>query len=183
MADSIEKIIDKVSGYEILNGIIPGAVYVYFINRITPFSIVADDICVSLILYYFIGTIISRIGSLIIEPLINKKVVYRTGTKVTYSPYEDYVKAETKDSAGRIKAVSSLNNMYRSFESLGICVLVTYMFSVVWQGIGVTEFVIRLLAVVGLLSLVLLFALSSKKQTRYLTKRVQELRKTDGEQK
>ena len=72
-------ILNKISSYNLLNYLLPGAV----------FSVVAElfglipaptEIVEKLIWFYFVGMVISRLGSLILEPLLKKMAFVRLQT-------------------------------------------------------------------------------------------------------
>ena len=65
-----------------------------------------------MVIYYFIGLFISRIGSLVIEPML-KKMRF-----IKYANYADFAKAVKTDS--KIDTLSEMNNYLRS---LFTCVL------------------------------------------------------------
>ena len=75
---------------------------------------------IGLFLYYFIGLIISRIGSLILEPFL-KLIKF-----VRFADYEDYVMASKSDP--KIDLFSEQNNMYRTLCSLFIMLILFKIF-------------------------------------------------------
>ena len=68
----MESLLDKISSYNILNNIIPGAVFVYFWSALDIGTFPSDNIVESVILYYFCGLIVSRVASLVIEWFFKK---------------------------------------------------------------------------------------------------------------
>ena len=115
-----------------------------------------------LFVYYFIGSVISRVGSLFIEPLLKR-------TKfVTFAPYSDFVAAAKEDP--KIEILSEQNNMYRT-----ICAMLLLFGAV----IAIDKFgkqCIWLEEWSGYLMLTALFTLylfSYRKQCNYITNRVE----------
>ena len=64
----IESLLEKLSSYNLLNNLLPGAIFCYLLKTIVNIDI-SNNIVEDLFVYYFIGMIISRIGSIIIEPI------------------------------------------------------------------------------------------------------------------
>jgi hypothetical protein len=60
---------EKISSYNIFNNLFP-ALFVYLLERSTKVILSTDDIVKNIVLYYFAGLIIGRVGSIIIEPLL-----------------------------------------------------------------------------------------------------------------
>ena len=80
----------------------------FFFGLTLPTKNVGEDIVV----YYFTGLIINRIGSLTVEPIL-KKLRF-----IKYAPYSDFAKAAKADS--KIDTLSEMNNYTRSLLT---CVL------------------------------------------------------------
>jgi succinate-acetate transporter protein len=120
------------------------------------------DIIIGLFLYYFCGLVISRIGSLILEPAL-KKVSF-----VTFASYRDFVRVSTKDPT--VEILSEVNNMYRTLSALFFVLLVIKPFEIVmrWFNLNADTAVYILFVI-----LFVLFALSYRKQTKYITQRVE----------
>jgi hypothetical protein len=151
----------KLSSYNIFNNLFPGTVFVVLAAAVTPFDLRQEDIVIGLFVYYFIGLIISRIGSIAIEPLLKHLKVVR------FADYSEFVKASQRDS--RIEVLSETNNMYRTLCSMIVCVGALNIYgwaSGCWSAIrywGLGALVCGLLV---------LFCLAYSKQTRYIVKRV-----------
>ena len=61
----IQIIIDKLSQYNFLTNILPGTVLCLMIEYVVGYHIINDDIYLSFIMFYFVGMVNSRFGSLI----------------------------------------------------------------------------------------------------------------------
>lgn len=157
----MDKLIDKISSYNIFNYLFPGVVYCLFTQYFFGFGIYQENVVLGVFIYYFVGLTISRIGSIFIGPLVSKVA------RVRFSAYSDFIKASQKDP--KIEMLSEVNNMYRTVVSMLICFIVTAMV------VDVLE-VFPTLANYGEYaapaSLLLLFVLSYKKQTEFIRKRV-----------
>lgn len=156
---------EKISSYGIINNIIPGAVYIAFVERFTSFRIFPEDVLMQLVLCYFIGMVIGRIGSLWIE----KKALKNAAVAF----HEDYTKAEILDSDGKVTTLSTINNMYRTFISLPVCVMVTVLLDCLWAVIPHFEWIKKAIVILGCVLLIVIFVKSYKKQTGYVASRVQ----------
>jgi len=151
--------LEKLSSYNLLNYLLPGVIFSFIVSNVTSFSLIQGDLLVGAFLYYFIGMIISRLGSLIIEP------VYKRLGIVSYSDYSDYVAASNQDK--KLEVLLETNN--RTFVSLFIAVVVTKLYELLVQNCSFFSSYGDLLLV---LLLFLLFSFSYSKQTGYIKSRV-----------
>jgi hypothetical protein len=157
----MKDLLDKLSSYNIFNYLLPGIVFVAFAEKLTSLSLIQKDIVVGVFLYYFIGLVISRIGSLIIEPVL-KKVKF-----ITFTSYSDFVSASKKDD--KLDILSEVNNMYRTFCSLFLLLIVLKCYDFISKNYPVISEWSSSIIVIGLL---LLFLFAYRKQTKYIAKRV-----------
>ena len=156
----MKDLLDKLSSYNIFNYLLPGTIFVGLGAQLTSYSLIQENILIGLFLYYFIGLIISRLGSLILEPLFEKFVKFAT--------YEDYVKASKLDP--KIEIFSEQNNMYRSLCILSIALILLKIYDLIWGSQSLDNVAIIFIFLIGLL---VLFLFSYKKQTeKYVVKRV-----------
>ena len=68
----MEKLLEKLTSYNLFNYLLPGIIFSVLLEKTTNYSIIHKDILIEAFLAYFIGLIISRVSSLIIEPLLIK---------------------------------------------------------------------------------------------------------------
>ncbi len=160
----MKDLLDKLSSYNIINYLLPGVVFVALCESLTTFSFVQKDIVLGAFLYYFIGLVISRIGSLIIEPS------FKYIKLVQYAKYENFVTASNEDD--KLEVLSEVNNMYRTFCSLFFVISLIKVYEKIssyFPGLFIwnTEILI--------VFFLILFCLSYRKQTEYITKRVNKL--------
>jgi len=157
----MKDLMDKLSSYNIFNYLFPGVVFVVITSKLTTYNLIQQDIIVGAFLYYFIGLIISRIGSIFIEPLL-KLVKF-----VKFADYKEFVKATKTDS--KIDTLSEVNNMYRTICSLFLMLIVLKGFEwLTTKWIFLAERKIETL----IIFLFILFLFSYRKQTSYITKRI-----------
>ena len=160
----MEKFLEKISRYHLLNNLIPGVLFLYLVNLLCIFSIDMSDILMVVFVGYFTGSVINRIGSVTIEPWFNKWRI------VNYAPYSDFLKAEGIDE--KIPTLLADNNMYRTFVAMFLLLLVLY----VGHLIPVIDHFMHTdwANVVALCLLLLLYILAYRKQTAYIRKRVRK---------
>ena len=156
----MEKLLEKLTSYNLFNYLLPGIIFSILLEKTTDYSIIQENIVVEAFLAYFIGLLISRISSLIIEPIL-KKVKF-----VKFADYKDFVLASENDN--KIELLSESNNMYRVFISLFVVLIIVNIYEQLLQQIlgEYTNFVVTVF-------LLLLFLSSYRKQTNYITQRVE----------
>ena len=98
----MSSILEKISSYNIFNYLFPGAVFVFACEASDIFKIASDNVILALIIYYFAGMTISRIGSMILDPIL-----MRLGW-IKFSHYSDYLRATEKDAKTALWMTSRL---------------------------------------------------------------------------
>ncbi|MCZ7603145.1 MAG: hypothetical protein M5R37_09765 [Melioribacteraceae bacterium] len=157
----MKELIDKISSYNIFNYLFPGVIFILFTNQFTDYNIQSDNIILDLFLYYFVGLVISRIGSLIIKPLLEKMKI------INFKDYGDFIEASKKDS--KIELYSEINNMYRTLISTFFMLLFIKGINLLQVSVSLgSEWLITIIAV----SLLILFVFAYRKQTDFIKKRV-----------
>lgn len=159
----LSELLDKLTSYNLFNYLLPGAVFAYFAESTLGVSLVPDDLVTAAFIYYFLGVVISRFGSLVLEPLLKKAQF------VKFEAYAAFLSASEKDA--KIDVLVETANMYRTLVSamLLLLMLTAYMklesfyppFAE-WRGL------------VGVSALVLVFLFAYKKQTDYIASRVRK---------
>ncbi|MBX2977434.1 MAG: hypothetical protein KF721_15010 [Ignavibacteriaceae bacterium] len=157
----MKDLLEKLSSYNLFNNLFPGIIFVIATNKLTNYNFAQDNLILGVFLYYFIGLVINRIGSLLIEPLL-KKISF-----VKFVEYNKYVIASQKDAT--IIILSEINNMYRTICALFVVIIILKVYekfeSII---IGLSNWRIEIL----ILILLLLFLFSYRKQTKYIHERV-----------
>ena len=87
----MNEILNKISSYNIFNYLLPGTLFAAIGDALTSYRFIQDDIIIGLFLYYFLGLVISRVGSLFIEPILKKTKFVR------FADYRRYVSASQAD--------------------------------------------------------------------------------------
>ncbi len=165
----MNELLEKISSYNIFNYLLPGALFAVLATRLTSYDLSQTDVVTGAFTYYFIGLVISRIGSLLVEPALKKLGV------VTFAPYADFVSASSSDA--KLEVLSEVNNMYRTLASLSLCLLATMVFdqlagTCLQVRSGVPYLLVTLLAT--------LFVFSYRKQTDYIRSSLQAILNDTG---
>lgn len=158
----MKELLDKISSYNLFNYLLPGVLFVYISSKYLDFKLPTNNIAALLVIYYFIGLVISRFGSLILEPLCK-------GLKIIkFAQYENFLSAAKNDQ--KIELLSEINNMYRTLFSLFTVILLTKFYLLIlkiypplnnWSEIFI------------IFVLLLIFLFSFKKQTQFIVKRIE----------
>ena len=166
----MKEVFDRLSSYNIFNCLLPGALFAGLGEKITTYSLVHENFLIGLFLYYFIGLIISRIGSLTVEPFL-KWIKF-----VKFADYKDYVKAAELDP--KVDLFSEQNNMYRTLCSLPIALILFKIYG------GIEEFLswnTDTRDITLLIGLLILFLFSYRKQTKYVVQRIETVLEKEEE--
>jgi hypothetical protein len=157
----MKEILDKISSYNLFNYLFPGILFVAFAEKFLLYSFIQENNIIGIFVYYFIGLIISRIGSLVVEPALKKLSFLK------FASYPDFVSASKQDE--KIEIFSEINNMYRSISSVFILLLLFKIYEFIELAIPVLkEYNLHILIVL----LLVMFLFSYKKQTSYIRSRV-----------
>ncbi len=157
----MKELFDKISSYNLFNYLFPGILFAVISNKTTTYSFLQENFIVGAFVYYFIGLVVSRIGSLVIEPIL-KKIAF-----VKFADYKDFVAASKKDA--KIDLLSEINNMYRTVCSMFFLLLLLKLYELIESRLpGLKDWNAYIL----LTSLLIMFLLAYRKQTNYITKRI-----------
>ena len=157
----MKEIMDRLSSYNIFNYLLPGVLLAVFGSRLTDFALLIENPFAAAFLYYFYGLVVSRIGSLLVEPIL-KRLGY-----VSHSEYEQYVSASKSDD--HILILSEVSNMYRTLSSLFLCLIVVISCEFLSKSIGLTTWASNGIALAAFGAL---FAVSYVKQSAYVVSRI-----------
>ena len=112
--------------------------------------------------YYFVGLVISRFGSLVVEPIL------RWTSFLKFVSYSDFISASKFDQ--KIESFSETNNMYRTFVAMLVLLLVLKAYELLALRLAfLNEYGLHILLTVLLIT----FLLSYRKQTSYIRKRIE----------
>ena len=157
----MKEILDKITSYSLFNYLLPGVLFVIILEKLTIYSIHQENIVIGAFVYYFAGMIISRFGSLLVEPFL-KKIGF-----LKFAPYKDFITASNIDP--KIETLSEKNNSYRTFSSMFIVLILLKLYELAGLKFQVlNEWIFYIFIAV----LLIMFLFSYKKQTAYITKRI-----------
>jgi len=157
----MKEIFDKLSSYNIFNYLLPGILFVIIANYFTDYNLIQENNLIGAFLYYFIGMVISRFGSLAIEPIL-KKFKF-----VKFLNYSEFISASKKDEM--INLLSEVNNTYRTLASMLLLLLLLKLynyFDTMWN------FSKEISITIGVVLILFMFLFAFQKQTNYITKRI-----------
>lgn len=163
-----ENLIEKISHYNLFNYLFSGVIYVIVANHFTRLKLPTENLLDFLFLSYLIGLVVSRIGSILVKPyLIEKLSCYPKEVQ-----YNDFIEAVKQDP--KIDILSSERNIYRTLIALGIMILATIILDSIAIWLNLSEIKVFVPLVVGL---VMLFIFAYIKQTKFIIKRVNKIKK------
>lgn len=157
----MKDILDKITSYNLFNYLLPGVLFVAILEKFTAYSLTQENLIIGAFVYYFVGLVISRFGSLVIEPVLRKVSFLKFGD------HEDFVSASKNDP--KIETLSETNNMYRTFTAMFLLLTLAKVYEFIEYKLPVIKDWTPYILVLVLL---LMFLYSYRKQTQYITKRI-----------
>jgi len=157
----MKDLLDKVSSYNLFNYLFPGILFAVIATNITSYMFIYENLITGAFIYYFIGLIISRFGSLIIEPFLKKTHFLKL------ADYNKFVQASKKDD--KIEILSESNNTYRTLCSMFFLLLLMKIYELIELSSPALK---TWSPYILIFLLLLLFLFSYRKQTQYITKRI-----------
>lgn len=157
----MKELLSALSSYNVFNYLLPGVVFVLLSGGIVHYPLAQVDIIAAAFLYYFIGMVVSRFGSVIVEPIL------RGLRFVRFANYKEFSAASKKDE--KVALLSEINNTYRTLCSLFALLLLLELYVKIAERFPLLkEWESTALFVL----LLILFLFSYRKQTAYVTKRI-----------
>ena len=161
-AIKMTEIIQKISSYNIFNYLFPGVLFCVLVDRFTQYAIMQNNILFDIFVCYFVGLCMSRIGSLIVEPYVDKN----ENLKICHT-YREYLNASKKDD--KIRSFVEVANMYRTILSMFLIFCIVKIYEVISIKYQINSIIEELLLLIGFM---VLFLCSYIKQSGYITKRI-----------
>ncbi|WP_116600236.1 hypothetical protein [Primorskyibacter marinus] len=156
----MNELLNKLSSYNIFNYLLPGAVFSVVADRISLLSS-PDEIITRLIWYYFVGMVISRLGSIVVEPAL------KWARFVRYSDYNSFLIACDQDR--KLDVMVEVSNTYRTLATAFLVLIVGIAYQSLAEESGVSDVWRERIAIILLLAL---FLSSFRKQVNFIRKRV-----------
>lgn len=164
----MDELIKKISAYDLFNNLIPGVITALFFDRyVFAGGLFELNVAVVLVVCYVLGVLGSRVGSLLLEPLMVKFGLIKRD-------YPDFIRAQKADQ--RIDTLVTIANMYRALAGSVVLSCSAFLYSrvlVSWRP--------AFIAVAVALTFILLLAAWCK-QDHYVTQRVEACTKKEEEE-
>lgn len=175
--DGLKVIIEKLSQYNILTNILPGTILCIVSTFCIGYNLlITDNWYLQGVIFYFVGIINNRFGSLVVEPFLKRLKI------LEFTSYKDYIAAESKDA--KVTILSTENNVFRSCVSLCIITVLALIFRILDDNIKwVNDCNCEYKMMALLILLLIVFILSYRKQTAYVNQRVKKVLEIDKEDK
>jgi hypothetical protein len=161
MERSMNELLAKVSSYNLFNYLLPGVILAVLARDVLHYPVASLGVITEAFVCYFLGLVVSRFGSLIIEPVLKRTSFVR------FANYKDFVAASAKDA--NLALLSEANNMYRTMCSLFCLVILLKLYMRIEAKFSFLKDWDATVVVVLLLTM---FLFSYRKQTAYITKRI-----------
>ena len=157
----MNELLTKLSSYNLFNYLMPGVLFAILVSETTHYQLIQKDIITGVFLYYFLGLVVSRFGSLVIGPIL-KRLSF-----IKFADYNAFVAASKKDA--QIEVLSEANNTYRTFCSLFSLLLMLKLYIKIEARLPfLKEWDATLLTVLLLVT----FLFAYRKQTSFVVKRI-----------
>lgn len=166
----LKLVIDKLSQYNFLTNILPGTVLCIILKYLVGYDLIPDDYYQAGIVFYFVGMVNSRVGSLVIEPIL-KAISW-----VKFAPYSEFLRAEKEDA--KLTILSQENNVFRSYISLMFISILGYIYKNCSLDLRLS---LNNESLVLIVILFVLFLFAYKKQTSFVRKRVENIIKNKSQ--
>lgn len=165
--DTPKLIIDKLSQYSFITNILPGAILCIILKYLVGYDLFfTNDWVLIGIIFYFVGMVNNRVGSVIIMPIL------RWTRFIKLKPYAEYISAEKKDE--KITTLSLESTAFRSYISVCFLSLLSMLFKTLSDR---SEFINNNTSLILLLLLFILFLFSYRKQIRFVRDRIDNANK------
>lgn len=158
----MEDLLKKISSYQLFNYLLSGAVLTATLDKTTSIHLGSKEAILAFFVYYFVGMVVSRIGSLVVEPTLKFLRI------IKFRPHSEYVRAAAIDA--KLDTISQENNTYRTLIATFLMYIVVYLGNAHFSKWFLAHQTVSL--IVGASLLVVLFAFAYRKQTKYVTNRI-----------
>lgn len=123
MKEVINQIIDKFSPYQLFCNLFPGFLVVRGFCYVTSTTLVTENICETLGVIYFYGVAVSRVASIIVEPVLKRLF------KIQFAPYSEYLEALRQDIS--LADLMREANMFRILLTVVLILLFIFLLNLI----------------------------------------------------
>lgn len=155
----MDKIIDKIDKYNLFTNIVPG--YLLLMFNIYYLKIENLNIGEQIIISYFVGQTLSRLGS-----IIGQKILFKF-TKEKGESYDKYIIASDKDT--KIATLMQERNMCRTFCVLFVICIIEIILTKI---ININSIKSDIILIILLFILLVIYAISFCKYNKYVLDRI-----------
>ncbi len=156
----MDKIIDKIDKYNLFTNIVPR--YLLLMFNIYYLKIENLNIGEQIIISYFVGQTLSRLGS-----IIGQKILFKF-TKEKGESYDKYIIASDKDT--KIATLMQERNMCRTFCVLFVICIIEIILTKI---ININSIKSDIILIILLFILLVIYAISFCKYNKYVLDRIQ----------
>ncbi len=157
----MKDLLEKITSYNLFNYLLPGVLFVTILDKFTIYSFTQENLVIGAFVYYFVGLVISRFGSLVIDPFL-KRISF-----LKFAAYEDFVSVSKQDP--KVEIFSEINNMYRTFCAMFVLLVLAKLYEWIEYKI---PFLMKWNFYFLIALLLITFLFSYKKQTEYIKRRI-----------
>lgn len=155
----MEELLKKIETYNIINYLLPGVIFGVIFTYLIGINIYDENFIIATVEYYFTGLVLSRIGSVMIKPILKKmNVIYE-------KDYKQFIKKEKEDE--KISLLVREGNQYRTFIATFLTLILVELVNIF---MGVKD---KYMMIFVFIFLTILFTFSYRKQTKLITKRIE----------
>lgn len=156
----MDKVIDKIDKYNLFTNIVPG--YLLLMFNIYYLKIENLNIAEQIIISYFIGQTLSRLGS-----IIGQKILFKFAKEKGES-YDKYIIASEKDT--KIATLMQERNMCRTFCVLFVICIIEIILTKI---ININSIKSDIILIILLFMLLVIYTISFCKYNKYVLDRIQ----------
>lgn len=158
------------SNLRVVSSIVPGAILCIYINDFLKINILRHETIVNIFIFYAVGVIIGRIGSIVIEPLFESFGI------IDKENYPNFIDAEIKNP--KVSTIDEISRFYRSMATLMMLIIVGILFEYPMNLYPLTYVLGG--HIVSVLILILMIK-SYSKQSEYTANRIKKVLEDDKE--
>lgn len=153
-----------ISNTRIVSCLVPGAMMCVFINNYFRVDFLKNDALFNIIIFYAVGVVIGRVGSIVIEPF------FKNIGLIEKDNYARFIEAEERNP--KLNTIDEICRFYRSLVALMIIIIVGLIVSFflkmysLWISFG---------ALIAAILILVLMVFAYRKQSKYTIERINKV--------
>ena len=152
----MEEFLKHIETYNLMNYLFPGIIFGAMFSYIYGKNIYDTNVIIATFEYYFTGLVLSRIGSVIIKPILERLKIIES------EEYKNYIEKEND----KINLLQRESNQYRTFIAVFIVLIIIEMNNCIFGDRT------KSICIIYFSLLVILFILSYRKQNKFILNRI-----------